>query len=203
MRGIKLRSSFLTVLASLLKLHEVWAGLFDIPNSLYTGPVDVEYFAAGISGIDDGPKVLPRPNATTYDRSANPSKHPNKILPSANQRQFSWYFDVVSTSSRNESVTVIFFLSPESALSSGPPLLYVSLSGTWANGSSYSVVILPWNGPASSAIIKSSPDKVSGVWKGTDFSFHGSHGLKKFIIEGDNHLHKTNARITFDAVLNT
>lgn len=38
---------------------------FDIPNSLYDGPVYAQY-TSGCGGLD-GQKVYPRPNATSYE----------------------------------------------------------------------------------------------------------------------------------------
>ncbi len=61
----KMSYSLLFVLSTISIVHICAAFRFDIPNSLYPGPVSIEYTAG--SNIDDGPKVLPRPNTTSFE----------------------------------------------------------------------------------------------------------------------------------------
>ncbi|KAH8892782.1 hypothetical protein GQ53DRAFT_745831 [Thozetella sp. PMI_491] len=154
------------------------AASYEIPNSLHLGSVEAEY-TAGCGNID-GPRVFPRPNATSYDW---------------------WYFDVVSTSSANESVTVVFYESSSTAfLSLYPPLLAASITGTLADGSSYDIGVVPENGVLDSAIIEADGDSISGIWQGTGFSFRGSEGLTKYVIEIDNPLYEVSGTVTFEAI---
>ncbi len=62
----KIRFSLSVVLRIIATAQVFAANRFDIPNSLHIGPVREEYRAG--SSIDDGLKIFPRPNATTYGR---------------------------------------------------------------------------------------------------------------------------------------
>ncbi|KAH6985119.1 hypothetical protein EDB80DRAFT_822716 [Ilyonectria destructans] len=119
-----------------------------IPNSENDGPVSAE-FKSKPGGLD-GQKVFPRPNSTTFDW---------------------WYFDAVSTSSANESISIVFYEAGADSLAiPDVPLLYAVIYGSYSNGTLIHKTI-----PASEAVtITKNRGGIHGDWKGTGLAFAGS-----------------------------
>ncbi|KAH8816958.1 hypothetical protein F5884DRAFT_748434 [Xylogone sp. PMI_703] len=98
---------------SLLLPLGIRALLYTVPNSAYDGPVTIELNSGPTT--PDSPKVHPYPNASSYDGT---------------------YWDVVSTSSANESFALTAFLGLSSGFPFGDPDLLIGglIGGTFANG---------------------------------------------------------------------
>lgn len=82
-----------------------------------------------------------------------------------------WYFDAVSTSSRNESLTVVFFNHGPETLDvpygTGP--LTVQIGGTFNNGTLFQYLAKATAG----ATIDSGSKMIKGNWEGAGCSFAG------------------------------
>lgn len=71
-----------------------------------------------------------------------------------------WYFDAVSTSTQNESITIVFYEAGVNSLSiAGVPLLYAVISGSFFNGTLFYKAV-----PAGKEItIDQRPDRILGT----------------------------------------
>ncbi|KAK3937747.1 Hydroxyneurosporene dehydrogenase [Diplogelasinospora grovesii] len=136
-------ASFLLQVAAAKPSPEVIA----IPNTVINGSTEAEFASSPGSNLD-GHKLIPGPNATSYDW---------------------WYFDAVS-STTNESVTIVFFENgPEGFIQPGPAALWASVSGSFKNGSFFSYQVPA----ADKAVITQTSDTISGDWSGSGYSFDG------------------------------
>ncbi|KAH8884412.1 hypothetical protein GQ53DRAFT_752257 [Thozetella sp. PMI_491] len=162
-----------TLIASLVGqgLAKSWS----VPNVLFQGPSTPEAFSTG--STFDGQKVTPWPNASSYEW---------------------WYFDAVSTSSANESLTVVFVETTPRAfdLVVGDSLLSVVFQGTFADGSRFGFQVDV--APSANATIEAGKGSVCGKWHTTGFSFEGTHGLSKYKIEGHNPAYNVSGSMTMD-----
>ncbi|KAJ6114510.1 hypothetical protein N7486_000288 [Penicillium sp. IBT 16267x] len=136
--------------------------VYKIPNAPYDGRSKAD-FLSGLAGLDV-PKMSPYPNQTSFEW---------------------YYFDVASTSSANESVTVVFYETTADGFIFGPTesLLLASISGTFVNGTPYVVDV-----PVSTdffAIITANLNSVSGVWGDSGFSFNNAL-LSEYTVKIDN-----------------
>lgn len=83
-----------------------------------------------------------------------------------------WYFDAVSTTSVNESVTIVFYEAGQTALGFPTGSLFVSLNGSFKNGTLFNYTIpVP---PTGNATIVQDRDSIAGTWQDTGFSFRGT-----------------------------
>ncbi|KID81279.1 Hydroxyneurosporene synthase [Metarhizium guizhouense ARSEF 977] len=118
-----------------------------IPNTVVNGSVRAE---SVLNGGLDWPKLFPGANDTAYDW---------------------WYFDAVSAST-NQSVAVVLYNSGSKGFDGGflDGPLSASISGSFANGSTFALNVPATEG----AIITTSDSGISGNWKGSGFTFHGT-----------------------------
>ncbi|KAH8891132.1 hypothetical protein GQ53DRAFT_865874 [Thozetella sp. PMI_491] len=119
-------------------------------NVLYNGSVNAETISGG--SPFDSAKLSTVANSTSYDW---------------------WYFDVVSSSSSNESISVLFYNTGPNAFAGGDPNspLSVQVSGSFPNGTTFNYAM-----PVTvQAVIEQSELGVSGDWQGTGLSFSGSN----------------------------
>lgn len=108
---------------------------------------------------------------------------------------------MASTSSVNESATVVFYEATVEGFPGSTPgaFLSVSVSGSFQNGSEYSIV-LPVSAN-SSAVIESELDiGVSGVWGDSGASFEGKGLLTEYTISIDSPSGGVNGSIVLHAV---
>lgn len=112
-----------------------------------------------------------------------------------------WYFDVASTSSVNETVTVVFFeRGPTGFLGDITPdnTLSVQISGTLKNGTPYNIEADA--SPDASAVINTSDNAIHGDWQTTGFRFFGTEGGKKYIVSINSPEHDIFGTIVFRSV---
>jgi hypothetical protein len=90
-----------------------------------------------------------------------------------------WYFDVVSTSSLNESVNIVFYnAGPLGFAGVNFTPLSVEVSGSFANGTLFEYTV-----PATiGAVITEDGHGLTGDWQGANASFHGSNLLNRNIV---------------------
>ena len=112
-----------------------------------------------------------------------------------------WYFDVASTSSANETITVVFFeRGPTGFLGNVTTenTLSVQVTGTMKNGTVYNI-----QSDASanaSAVINTSDNSIYGDWETTGFRFAGTEGGTKYTISINDAEHEIFGSIIFESV---
>ncbi|KAJ1547796.1 hypothetical protein HK405_004902 [Cladochytrium tenue] len=146
--------------------------VYNLTNILYNGAVDVEFESLESCNRQhiDGPKLLPRPNSTTFDW---------------------WYFDVVSSDpNSNASMTVIFFESTSKAFTaiadSADGFSSVVLAGVFDNGTVFNSGATASAGSDGAVLITSSASGISGDWTSTGFEFSSSGGFDEYTVRIDN-----------------
>ncbi|ORY18248.1 hypothetical protein BCR34DRAFT_596470 [Clohesyomyces aquaticus] len=147
------------------------------PNQLHDGPISAQF--SSIGGNIDASKISPAVNSSTYEW---------------------WYFDVASTSSTNETITIVFFeRGPTGFLGnvSAASPLSVQVTGTLKNGSTYGVQAQV--SPNASAVINTSDDSIYGDWQMTGFGFSGTQGGTKYVVSINNAEHDIFGSITFES----
>jgi hypothetical protein len=160
---------------------------YSIPNEVFSGPVNAEFESVSRKGAHalDGQKILPRPNDTSFEW---------------------WYFDVVSTTSANESVTVIFFETTPDGFPYVDDNTYISayIFASFEDGTLFSAPAVA--APADhgkGAIVETDGSgydgSVKGDWIGTGLSFKSSC-LKKYTISLNNQEIGAHGTIQFDSV---
>ncbi|GJD04765.1 Hydroxyneurosporene synthase [Colletotrichum higginsianum IMI 349063] len=94
-----------------------------------------------------------------------------KLKPGVNETSFDWwYFDVVSTTSKNESLTIVFYNSGPSSLGNPGGPLSIQVTGVFANGTAFGTIADATCG----ATMKNDEDGISSVWNGAGASFTGT-----------------------------
>ncbi|XP_014551657.1 hypothetical protein COCVIDRAFT_112274 [Bipolaris victoriae FI3] len=147
------------------------------PNELHDGPISAQFVSTGEN--IDRPRISPGVNASTFDW---------------------WYFDVASTSSANETITVVFFeRGPTGFLGNVTTenTLSVQVTGTMKNGTVYNI-----QSDASanaSAVINTSNNSIYGDWETTGFRFAGTEGGTKYTISINDAKHEIFGSITFES----
>ena len=89
-----------------------------------------------------------------------------------------WYFDVVSTTSKNESIDIVFYNAGPNGFPGGyqDGPLSVGVSGSFANGS-----IFDYQVSANTTVITEDSKGMIGDWKGTGALFRGSNLRKRHV----------------------
>ncbi|WYZ37662.1 hypothetical protein EsH8_II_001168 [Colletotrichum jinshuiense] len=143
-----------------------------IPFQLINGTSTAEVMS--LAGNLDGPKMKPGINDTTFDW---------------------WYFDVVSTTSQNESLTIVFYNSgPQSLGNPGGPLS-IQVTGVFANGTTFATLVDATGG----ATFKNDENGISSVWNGAFASFSGTsldHRNPEYTVTIDNSAIGVNGTLT-------
>jgi hypothetical protein len=103
----------------------------------------------------------------------------NKDVVSQTNSAKRWYFDVVSTSSQNESVDIVFYntgpIGFPGGYDGGP--LSVGVSGSFTNGTLFDYQV-----PATvKAVLTEDRHGLTGDWQGTGAFFRGSNLLDTYI----------------------
>jgi hypothetical protein len=98
-----------------------------------------------------------------------------------------WYFDVVSTTSANESIVVVFFEATSAAFPvQNDTALQAMLWMSHENGTWLSMPIVPAKGEEGAAIITETATDIAGVWKTTGFEFASAEEMKRYVVTIDN-----------------
>ncbi|KZL82643.1 hypothetical protein CI238_04141 [Colletotrichum incanum] len=147
-----------------------------IPFQLINGTSTAEVISQ--PGNLDGRKLKPGVNDTTFDW---------------------WYFDAVSTTSRNESLTIVFYNSgPRSLGNPGGPLS-VQISGVFANGTTFVTAVDATGGTT----VQNDENGIFSVWNGAGASFAGTsleQGSPEYIVTIDNPAIGVNGTLTLKSV---
>ncbi|KAK5996759.1 hypothetical protein PT974_02100 [Cladobotryum mycophilum] len=148
-------------------------------DALFNGPTTIETAYSGSSF--DGPKLNPGPNKTSYDW---------------------WEFDVVSTSSANESVLFAFYLSTAEAFFGGIDNSPVSvvINGVFKNGTQYIHQVTPTGSSLAEVTTTPGKDGSSGNWQSTGFSWTGASDLSKYVISVDSPSAGVSGTVTLESI---
>ncbi|GKT48754.1 tyrosinase ustQ [Colletotrichum spaethianum] len=119
-----------------------------IPFQLVNGTSTAEIISQ--AGNLDGPKLKPGVNDTTFDW---------------------WYFDAVSTTSKNESLTIVFYNSGPSSLGNPGGPLSVQISGVLANGTTFVTAVDATGG---TTVENDNNNGIFSIWNGAGASFAGT-----------------------------
>jgi hypothetical protein len=105
-----------------------------------------------------------------------------KVQPEPQLTRNRWYFDVISTSSRNESASIVFFNAGLEGFSRGDETddrpFSVVISGTFANGTHFNFREYADHGVE----ITDSSHGLKGEWKGTGVTFQGTDLHRRDVI---------------------
>jgi hypothetical protein len=145
-------------------------------------------------------RMLPQPTGQYPSLPSRSLQYQSPLL-TLNSR---WYFDVASTSSTDETITVAFFVrGPDGVLGANMTSLgttIVQVSGTMKNGSAYS---FQTNASAdATAVINVSDNSIYGDWQETGYQFAGTEGGTKWVVSMHDPEHDMFGTITFESVSN-